>query len=43
MRSFYFNGRRYRLTLRRQLLLYFHDGEAMGAHSPIKETLAKLL
>ena len=42
LRSFLYNGRRYRLTMRRTLLLLYHDSESMGGHPSAKETLAKL-
>jgi len=42
LRSFYLNGRKYRLPLRKQLLLYFHDGESMGGHTDVRGTLGKL-
>ena len=42
LRAIYYNGRKYRLTLRRQLLLYFHDSETMGAHSGATATYDKL-
>ena len=42
LRSFKYNGRMYRLTLRKSLLLLYHDSELTGAHSAERETLAKL-
>ena len=42
LRAFRYNGRLYRLPLRRQLLLYYHDRETMGMHSSAEDTLAKL-
>ena len=42
LRSFWFNGRRYRLTLRRQMLLLYHDSELIGAHSSARDSLAKM-
>ena len=42
LRSFYFVGRKYRLDLRRSLLLYMHDSESMGAHASARDTLSKL-
>ena len=42
LRAFMFNGRRYKLTLRRALLLVYHDSESMGAHASVKDTTAKL-
>ena len=41
-KSLMFNGRLRNLTLRRRLILEYHDAEAPGAHSSEKETLAKL-
>ena len=41
-RALLFTGRRYRLPLRRAMLLQFHDSEAMGAHASARDTLAKL-
>eukprot|EP00959_Pyramimonas_sp_CCMP1952_P285894 5977930-Pyramimonas_sp.AAC.1 len=37
-----YNGGLYRLPLRRQLLLYYHDSETMGAHGSAEDALAKL-
>ena len=42
MRSFWYNGRQYRLTLRKTLLLLYHDSEMMGGHSSREDTLSKL-
>jgi hypothetical protein len=42
LRSFHFNGRKYRLPLRKALLLMYHDGAAMGAHAGREDTLAKI-
>ena len=42
LRAFRYNGRLYKLPLRRQLLLNFHDSECMGMHSSAEETLLKL-
>ena len=41
-RAFMFNGRRYRLPLRRAMLLLYHDSETMGGHASARDTLAKL-
>ena len=43
IRSFKFNGRRYRLSLRKSLLLLYHDSELTGAHSSSRDTLSKLV
>jgi hypothetical protein len=42
LRSFRYNGRRYRLSMRKSLLLLYHDGEAAGAHTSEESTTAKL-
>ena len=42
LRSFWYNGRKYRLSVRKSLLLQFHDSETMGGHSSREDTLAKL-
>ena len=42
LRSFFYNGRRYRLTLRRSLLLYHHDSETYGGHADVRGTVSKL-
>jgi hypothetical protein len=42
LRSFHFNGRRYRLTLKRSILLLYHDSETIGGHPGAKDTLAKI-
>jgi hypothetical protein len=42
LRAFRYNGRMYRLPLRRQLLLLYHDSESVGAHASAADTLAKL-
>ena len=42
LRSFWYNGRSYRLSLRKSLLLMFHDSEILGAHSNREDTLQKL-
>ena len=41
-RAFIFNGRKYALTLRKSLLLLYHDSSTMGAHSSAPDTFAKL-
>ena len=42
LRAFWYNGRRYKLTLRKQMMLMHHDSELAGAHSSAKDTLAKI-
>ena len=42
MRSFMYNGRTYRLTLRRTILLLHHDSEMMGGHPGVRDTVAKV-
>ena len=42
LRSFHFNGRQYRLSLRKAMLLLYHDSELIGAHPGVRDTLAKL-
>jgi len=42
MRSFHFNGRRYRLSMRKMLLLLYHDSESIGAHPGARDTLMKI-
>ena len=42
LRAFHFNGRRYRLTPRKTLLLLHHDSESIGGHPSIQDTLAKI-
>ena len=42
LRSFWYNGRKYRLTLRKSLLLLYHNSELMGGHSSREDTLGKL-
>ena len=42
LRSFRFNGYRYRPTLRKTLLLLYHDFELIGAHPGVRETLSKI-
>ena len=42
LRSFWLNGRRYRLPLRKSLLLLFHDSETIGGHPSARDTLAKV-
>ena len=42
LRSFFFVGRKYRLDMRRSLMLYMHDSESMGAHASARDTLSKL-
>ena len=42
LRSFHYNGRQYRLSMRKSLLLLYHDSELIGAHPGVRDTLAKL-
>ncbi len=42
LRSFHYNGRHYRLSLRKSLLLLYHDSEMIGAHPGARDTLAKI-
>ena len=42
LRSFWYNGRNYRLSLRKTLLLLYHDSEMIGGHSNREDTLAKI-
>ena len=42
LKSLWDNGRKRPLTLRRKLLLEFHDEEASGAHLNATDTAAKL-
>jgi len=42
LRSFHYNGRHYRLSLRKSLLLLYHDSEMIGAHPGVRDTLAKV-
>ena len=42
LRAFWYNGRRYKLSLRKQMMLMHHDSELAGAHSSAKDTLAKI-
>ena len=42
LRAFHYNGQRYRLTLRKTILLLYHESEAMGAHQGFRDTLAKI-
>ena len=42
LRSFWFNGRKYRLSIRKQILLMYHDGELAGAHTSVRDTFAKI-
>ena len=42
LRAFRYNGRLYRLLLRRQLLIHYHDNATMGMHYSAEDTLAKL-
>ena len=42
LRAFWYNGRRYKLSLRKEMLLMHHDSELAGAHSSAKGTLAKI-
>ena len=37
-----YNGMKYKLTLRKQVLLYFHDSETSGAHSSRDDTVQKV-
>ena len=41
-RSFTYNGARRYLTMRRTILLLYHDSETMGGHPSPKDTLAKV-
>jgi hypothetical protein len=42
LKSFLYNGRRYRLTLRKSLMLLYHDSEMVGGHPNVVDTIAKL-
>ena len=42
MRSFEFNGRTYRLPLRKAIMLQYHDSESMGAHAGMEDTYNKI-
>ena len=42
LRSFHYNGRQYRLSMRKSMLLLYHESELIGAHPGVRDTLAKL-
>jgi hypothetical protein len=42
LRSFWYNGRKQRLSLRKSLLLLYHDSEMAGGHSNRTDTLEKI-
>ena len=42
LRAFWYNGRRYKLSLRKQMLLMHHDSELAEANSSANDTFAKI-
>ena len=42
LRVLYYNGRRYRLPLRKSILLLYHDGESIVGHPGVKDTVRKI-
>ena len=42
LRACWYNGRRYKLTVREQMMLLHHDSELTGAHTSANDTMAKI-